>query len=61
METFSSIPPINLFEEGIWLLALAVKSFGAANSVFSITDENNSFSNSSPSYWIPDGGEEFIN
>ena len=39
METFSFNPPINLSEEGKWLLA--VTSFEATNSVFNITSENN--------------------
>ena len=42
MQTFSFNPPINLFEEGRWLLA--VSSFECTNSVFNITNENNSFS-----------------
>ena len=41
MQTFSFNPPINLIEEGKWLLA--VSSFECTNSVFNITDENNSF------------------
>ena len=36
-------------------------SFEATNSVFYITDKNTSFSISSPSYWIPVGGEELFN
>ena len=42
MQTFSFSPPINLIEEGKWLLA--VSSFECTNSVFNITDDNNSFS-----------------
>ena len=42
MQTFSFNPPINLFEEGKWLLA--VSSFECTISVFNITNENNSFS-----------------
>ena len=42
MQTFSFNPPINLIEEGKWLLA--VSSFECTNFVFNITDENNSFS-----------------
>ena len=42
MKTFSFNPPINLVEEGKWLLA--VSSFECTNSVFNITNENNSFS-----------------
>ena len=36
-------------------------SFEATNSVFNISDENNSFSNSTPNQWIPEDGEELIN
>ena len=42
MQTFSFNAPINLVEEGKWLLG--VTSLGCANSVFNITNENNSFS-----------------
>ena len=42
MQTFSFNPPINLVEEDKWLLA--VSSFECTNSVFNITDDNNSFS-----------------
>ena len=42
MQTFSFNPPINLVEEDKWLLT--VSSFECTNSVFNITDENNSFS-----------------
>ena len=59
METVSFSPQINLFEEGKWFLA--VISLKATNSVFNITDENNSSSISAPSYWTPEDGEEFIN
>ena len=41
METFSFSTPLNLVEEGKSLLAAT--SFEATNSVFNITDENNSF------------------
>ena len=41
-QTFSLKPPINILEEGEWLLA--VSSFECTNSVFNITNENNSFS-----------------
>ena len=41
-QNFSFKPPINLVEEGKWLLA--VSSFECTNSVFNITNENNSFS-----------------
>ena len=41
MQTFSFNPPLILVEEGKWLLA--VSSFECTNSVFNITNENNSF------------------
>ena len=51
---------INLVEEGKWLLA--VTFFKATNSVFNITDENNSFSVSTPSLWnFEDSGDFFFN
>ena len=59
METFSSNPSIKLFEEGKWLLA--VTSFEASNSVFNVTDENNSFSNTTPAHWSSEIVEEIIN
>ena len=48
-QTFSFNPPINLIEEDKWLLA--VSSFECTNSVFNITDENNSFSINIPGHW----------
>ena len=42
MQIFSFSPPIDLVEEGRWLLAVA--SFECTISVFNITNENNSFS-----------------
>ena len=42
LQTFSFNPPINLVEQDKWLLA--VSSFECTNSVFNITNENNSFS-----------------
>ena len=41
MQTFSFNPQINLVEEGKWLIA--VSSLECTNSVFKITNENNSF------------------
>ena len=55
VETFSFIPPMNLSEVRKWLLALT--SFEATNSVFSIKYENERFSILPPSYWTPNGGE----
>ena len=49
METFSFSPPMNLVEEGKWLLA--VSSLEATNSVFNITIENNNISFSIPGRW----------
>ena len=59
METFSFSPPLNLIAERKWLLA--VTSFGATNSVFIITNKNNSFSISIPGYWYQKSSEEFLN
>ena len=59
METFSSNPSINLFEEGKWLLA--VTSFEATHSVLNVTDENNSFSITAPAHWSSEIVEEIIN
>ena len=42
METFWFNPPINLDEEGNWLLA--VTSFEPTNSILNTNDENKSFS-----------------
>ena len=42
IQTCSFNPPINLVEEGKWLLA--VSSFECTSSVFNITNENYSFS-----------------
>ena len=41
-QTFSFSPTINLLEEGKWLLG--VSSLECTNSIFNITNENNSFS-----------------
>ena len=59
MQTFSFNPPINLVEEGKWLLA--VTSLDCTNSVFNITVENNSFSISTPARWNSEDSEELIN
>ena len=48
-QTFSFSPPINLIDEDKWLLA--VSSFEFTNSVFNITDDNNSFSIIIPVHW----------
>ena len=59
MQTFSFNPPINLLEEDKWLLA--VSSFECTNSVFNITDENNSFSIIIPGHYQNKSDEITIN
>ena len=59
MQSFSFNPPINLVEEGKWLLA--VSSFECTNSVFNITNENNSFSIIIPGHYEDKFAEKFIN
>ena len=56
MQTFSFDPPINLIEEGKWLLA--VSSFELKNSVFNITNENNSFSIIIPGHYQTESAEK---
>ena len=58
MQTFSFNPPINLIEEGKWLIA--VSSFECTNSVFNITDENNSFSIIIPGHYETESAEKTI-
>ena len=58
MENFSLNPPTNLVEGGKWLLG--VTSFERTNSVFSITNKNNSFLISTTVFWSPRGGGETI-
>ena len=58
MQTFSINPPKNLVEEDKWLLA--VSSFGSTNSVFNITDENNSFSIIIPGHYQNESDEKTI-
>ena len=57
-QTFSFSPPINLFEEDKWLLA--VSSFECTNSVFNITDDNNSFSIIIPGHYQNKSDEKTI-
>ena len=59
LKTFAFNPSINLVEEGKWLLA--VTSFEATNSVYIITDENNSFSIITPGHWSSQNSEETVN
>ena len=58
LQTFSFNPPINLVEEGIWLLG--VSSFECTNSVFNITHENNSFSIIIPRHYQNESDEKTI-
>ena len=57
-QTFSFNPPINLLEEGKWLLA--VSSFECTNSVFNINHENNSFSIFIPRHYQNESDEKTI-
>ena len=59
MQTFSFNPPIILLEEGKWLLA--VSSFECLNSVFIITNENNSFSIIIPGHYQNKSDEKTFN
>ena len=58
MQTFSFNPPIDLSEVGKRLLA--VTFFEVKNSVFNITDENNSFSTTIPGHWDSKSAEKTI-
>ena len=59
MQIFSFNPSINLVEEGKWLLA--VSSLECTNSVFNITNENNSFSINIPGHYKTEFAEKVIN
>ena len=56
LKSFPFSQPIKLVEEGKWLLS--VSSFEATNSIFYITNGNNSFSISKPGHWKSEDGEE---
>ena len=58
METFSFNPPIDLSEEGNCLLA--VTTFEATNSVFDMTNENETFSITTPGNRITKGAGSTI-
>ena len=58
-QTFSFNAPINLVEGG--KLLLAVSSFECTNSVFNITNENNSFSITIPGHYQTEFAEKIIN
>ena len=57
-QMFTFNPSINLVEDK-WLLA--VSSFECTNSLFNITDENNSFSIIIPAHWETEFAEKIIN
>ena len=57
-QMFSSNPPINLVEEGKWLLGLS--SLECSISVFNITNENNSFSIIIPGHFQNKSDEKII-
>ena len=59
IQTFSFNPPINLVEEGKWLLGVSL--FECTNSVFKITNENNSFSIIIPGHYQNKSDEKMIN
>ena len=58
MQSFSFSPPLNLLKEGKCLLA--VSSFECTNSVFNITNENNSFSIIIPGHYQTESAEKTI-
>ena len=58
MQTFSFNPPINLVEEGKWLIG--VSSFECTNSVFNITNKNSFFSIIVPGHWGSKTAEKTI-
>ena len=58
MQTFSFNPSINLVEEGKWLMAVSL--FDCTNSVFNITNENNSFSIIIPGHYQNKSDEKTI-
>ena len=58
MQTFSFNPPINLVEQGKW--PMAVSLFDCTNSVFTITNENKSFSIFIPGYYQNKSDEKTI-
>ena len=58
-QTFSFNPPLNLLEEGEWLLGVSL--FDCTNSVFKITSENNSFSIIIPGHYQNKSDEKTIN
>ena len=58
-QSFSFNSPINLVEEGKWLMAVSL--FDCTNSVFNITNKNNSFSINIPGHYKTEFAEKVIN
>ena len=58
-QTFSFNPPINLVEEDKWLMGVSL--FDCTNSVYNITNKNNSFSITIPGHWETKSAEKTIN
>ena len=58
-QTFSFNPPLNLVEEGKWLMAVSL--FDCINSVFNITNEKNPFSIIIPGHYQNKSDEKMIN
>ena len=58
-ESFYLLTPMNLSEEGKWLLA--VTSFEGTNSSYNIPDENKTSSITTPARWSSRGGAETMN
>ena len=59
MQTFLFNTPINLFEEAKWLIAISL--FDCTNSVYNITNENNSFSIIIPGHYQNESDQKTIN
>ena len=57
-QTYSFNPPLNLIEEGKWLMAVSL--FDCTNTVFNITNENNSFSIIIPGHYQDESAEKTI-
>ena len=57
-QTFLFSPPINLVEEGKWLLGVTL--FECTNFLFNITNENNLFSITIPGHWQAESAEKTI-
>ena len=58
MQTFSFNPSLNLVEGGKWLMAVSL--FDCTNSVYNITNENNSFSIIIPGHYETESAEKTI-